>query len=492
MNTKEDIKNPEIDSTSSSINNDDLPTNEIDLNKNINKKSKTKNNQNESKKNTSELNEPKLEENKPVEKKSVKIDLCKLRSKKPMYLAELAESLNININKLQNKDLLVEILRSYSKNGYEIKAYGSLEIINDSFGFIRYSSEDYTASEDDIYVPQNIIFKYSLRPGDNICCTIKVPEKSEKNYSIKTMLSINEEPPKRLLGRSTFESLTSLYPTRKINLEIEDKSSSSSLRALECIVPIGFGQRALIVAPPRTGKTILLQQIANAIHQNHPEAILIILLVGERPEEVTDMRRSVHGEVISSTFDEVASRHVKVAERTLEKAKRLVESKKDVVILLDSITRLARAYNTVLPSSGKVLTGGVDAYALQHPKKFFGSARNLEEGGSLTIIGTALVDTGSRMDDIIYEEFKGTGNADIVLERKSANKRIFPALDISKSGTRKEDLLRNEVELSKMWLFRAVTADMEPTDSLNLLLDKIRSTPNNAEFFKAMNGINKR
>ncbi|QEK38299.1 transcription termination factor Rho [Candidatus Cytomitobacter indipagum] len=413
------------------------------------------------------------------------MDLCKLRERKNTELVRIAESLNLNLDEIKNKDLLLEILKEYSVLGNDIKAEGTLEVINDGYGFIRFASEDYTFSDDDIHVHQQFISRFNLKPGDSLEVNIKIPE-NNKNYSVKRIISINSKPAKRILGRLSFESLTALYPDRKMKLETEDRKNLS-LRTLDCITPIGFGQRALIVAPPRTGKTILLQDIANAIHQNHKDVELMVLLIGERPEEVTDMKRSVHGEVISSTFDEPATRHVKVSEVVIEKAKRMVEDGKDVVILMDSITRLARAYNNVIPSSGKVLTGGVDAHALQYPKKFFGAARNIEEGGSLTIIATALVDTGSRMDEVIFEEFKGTGNADIILDRKAADKRIFPALDILKSGTRKEELLRNEGELSKIWLIRRIISEMNTVEALEFLLDKIHNSKDNDHFFRMMN-----
>ncbi len=413
------------------------------------------------------------------------IDLCVLRKRKNKELVKIAESLNLNLDNIHNKDLLLSIVRNYSEKSYIIKASGTLEVMNEGYGFIRFAAEDYTLSDDDVHVHQKFISKFNLKPGDTLDFHIKIPENNSKNYSLSKVVLINGKPAKRLLGRCAFESLTALYPDEKISLETE--KNNLSLRTLDCITPIGFGQRALIVAPPRTGKTSLLQNIANAIYENHKDVVLMVLLIGERPEEVTDMRRSVHGEVISSTFDEPASRHVKVADIVIEKAKRMAEDGKDVVILMDSITRLARAYNSVIPSSGKVLTGGVDAHALQYPKKFFGSARNIEEGGSLTIIGTALVDTGSRMDEVIFEEFKGTGNADIILDRKSADKRIFPALDIIKSGTRKEELLRSKDELAKIWLLRRITADMNTTEALEFFLDRLNSTKNNDHFFRMMN-----
>ncbi len=413
------------------------------------------------------------------------IDLCELRGKKSKALVKIAESLNLNLNNINNSDLLLEIVREYSNQTYVIKAAGTLEVMNEGYGFIRFAAEDYTISNDDVHVHQKFISKFNLKPGDSLEFHIKVPESNGKNYSLKKLISINEKPAKRILGRCAFEKLTALYPDKKITLETS--RDNLSLRTLDIVTPIGFGQRALIVAPPRTGKTSLLQNIANAIHQNHADVKLMVLLVGERPEEVTDMQRSVHGEVISSTFDEPAARHVKVAEIVIEKAKRMVENGQNVVILMDSITRLARAYNNVIPSSGKVLTGGVDAHALQYPKKFFGAARNIEEGGSLTIIGTALVDTGSKMDEVIFEEFKGTGNADIILDRRAADKRMFPALDIIKSGTRKEELLRSKEELSKVWLIRRITADMNTSDALEFLLEKLHDTKDNEHFFRMMN-----
>ncbi|USO00954.1 MAG: transcription termination factor Rho [Alphaproteobacteria bacterium] len=410
------------------------------------------------------------------------MDLCSLRQKKNPELVKIAESLKIDLENIKHKELLLEIVRAYCVEGYTVKASGVLEVMNDGYGFIRFASEDYTISDDDIYVHQQFVSKLNLRPGDEIEVYVKTPEKNSKNYSVRQVVSVNGKEAKRVLGRQSFDSLTALYPNKKINLEMEQ--NDLSLRVLDCIVPIGFGQRALIVAPPRTGKTSLMQSIANAIHKNHPDVTLIVLLIGERPEEVTDMARSVHGEVISSTFDEPSARHVKVADMVIERAKRMVENGKDVVILMDSITRLARAYNTVIPSSGKVLTGGVDAHALQYPKKFFGSARNIEEGGSLTIIATALVETGSKMDEVIFEEFKGTGNAEIILDRKTADKRIFPALNILASGTRKEELLSTPDRLSKVWLLRKVISEMTTVEALEFLLDKLGSTKNNDHFFR--------
>ena len=419
-----------------------------------------------------------------VEGKNI-IDLCSLRLKKNTELVKIAEDLKIDLATIKNKDLLISIVREYAKNENNIiKAYGVLEVMNEGYGFIRFKAKDYTISEDDVHVHQDFVSSLNLRAGDEVEVYIKTPDANSKNYSVQSVVLINGKKAERILGRHSFESLTALYPDNKITLETQD--AHLSLRVLDCISPIGFGQRALIVAPPKTGKTTLMQNIANAIYQNHPNAKLIVLLIGERPEEVTDMKRSVHGDVISSTFDAPPARHVKVADMVIERAKRMAENGEDVVILMDSITRLARAYNTVVPSSGKVLTGGVDAHALQYPKKFFGSARNIEEGGSLTIIATALVDTGSRMDEVIFEEFKGTGNSEIILDRKAADKRVFPAVNILCSGTRREELLVDKERLSKVWLIRKVIAEMNTVDALEFLLDKMGNTKNNDHFFRVL------
>jgi transcription termination factor Rho len=360
--------------------------------------------------------------------------------------------------------------------------------LQDGFGFLRSPEENYLPGPDDIYVSPSQVRRFGLRTGDIVEGEIRAPKDSERYFALLQVGSINGEPPEKIRHRINFDNLTPLYPDRKINLEIDDPTKKNNVqRVIELTSPIGFGQRALIVAPPRTGKTVMLQEIAKSISINHPDAYLIVLLIDERPEEVTDMARSVRGEVVSSTFDEPASRHVQVAEMVMEKAKRLTEHKRDVIVLLDSITRLARAYNTVVPSSGKVLTGGVDANALQRPKRFFGAARNIEQGGSLTIIATALIDTGSRMDEVIFEEFKGTGNSEIVLDRKISDKRIFPAIDIQKSGTRKEELLVDKDTLQKMWVLRRILNPMGTVDAVEFLLGKMKQTKNNDEFFNAMN-----
>jgi transcription termination factor Rho len=371
----------------------------------------------------------------------------------------------------------------------EIIGEGILETLQDGFGFLRSPEANYMAGSDDIYVSPSQIRKYSLKTGDTLEGLIRSPKEGERYFAISRLSSINGDSMDVARHRINFDDLTPLYPNSKLSLEVIDNPREKDLttRIIEIICPLGRGQRALIVAPPRTGKTVMLQNIARAITTNSPEAHLIVLLIDERPEEVTDMRRSVNGEVVSSTFDEVPTRHVQVAEMVIEKAKRLVEHKKDVIILLDSITRLARAYNTVCPSSGKVLTGGVDANALQRPKRIFGAARNIEEGGSLTIIGTALVETGSRMDDVIFEEFKGTGNAEIVLDRKLSDKRTFPSIDITKSGTRKEELLVDRATLSKMWILRRILMPMGASDGMEFLIDKLKNAKNNADFFNTMN-----
>jgi transcription termination factor Rho len=380
------------------------------------------------------------------------------------------------------------ILKQLAEEGVPISGTGVLEVLQDGFGFLRSPEENYLPGPDDIYVSPSQVRRFSLRTGDIVEGEIRAPKDSERYFALLKVGSINNESPDKVRHRINFDNLTPLYPDRKIKLEIPDPTKKNNVqRVIELVSPIGFGQRALIVAPPRTGKTVMLQNIASSIAMNHPDAYLIVLLIDERPEEVTDMARSVRGEVVSSTFDEPAQRHVQVAEMVMEKAKRLVEHKRDVVILLDSITRLARAYNTVVPSSGKVLTGGVDANALQRPKRFFGAARNIEQGGSLTIIATALIDTGSRMDEVIFEEFKGTGNSEIVLERKIADKRVFPAIDIQKSGTRKEELLVDKDTLQKMWVLRRILNPMGTVDAVEFLLDKMKTTKSNDEFFQSMN-----
>lgn len=412
-----------------------------------------------------------------------------MKTKTPSELLAFAESLEIdNASALKRQDLMFAILKKMAENEVEILGDGVLEVLQDGFGFLRSPEANYMAGSDDIYVSPSQIRKYSLKTGDTIEGVIRSPRDNERYFAICRINLVNGDTPDKVKHRINFDDLTPLYPDSKLSLEIDSpKEKDLTNRIIELISPIGRGQRALVVAPPRTGKTVMLQNIARAITANSPETYLIVLLIDERPEEVTDMRRSVRGEVISSTFDEVPTRHVQVAEMVIEKAKRLVEYKKDVVILLDSITRLARAYNTVCPSSGKVLTGGVDANALQRPKRIFGAARNIEEGGSLTIIGTALVETGSRMDDVIFEEFKGTGNSEIILDRKLSDKRIFPAIDITKSGTRKEELLVDRAALSKMWVLRRVLIPMGPNDAMEFLLTKMKNSKNNADFFATMN-----
>lgn len=415
--------------------------------------------------------------------------LRELKAKMPAELLAFAESLELeNAAALKRQDLMFAILKKLAENGQEICGEGVLEVLQDGFGFLRSPEANYMAGSDDIYVSPSQIRKYSLKTGDTLEGTIRAPKDGERYFAIAKISLVNGDPLDIVKHRINFDDLTPLYPNSKMNLEFEDTSITDfTTRVIEIISPLGKGQRALIVAPPRTGKTVMLQNIARAITTNSPETYVIVLLIDERPEEVTDMRRSVRGEVVSSTFDEVPTRHVQVAEMVIEKAKRLVEHKKDVVILLDSITRLARAYNTVCPSSGKVLTGGVDANALQRPKRIFGAARNIEEGGSLTIIGTALVETGSRMDEVIFEEFKGTGNAEIVLDRKLSDKRTFPAIDITKSGTRKEELLVQKDILSKTWVLRRVLIPMGTSDGMEFLLDKLKTSKNNADFFNNMN-----
>ncbi len=415
--------------------------------------------------------------------------LRELKVKSPTELLAFAESVEVeNASALKRQDLMFAILKKLTDNNEEMFGDGVLEVLQDGFGFLRSAEANYMAGSDDIYVSPSQIRKYSLKTGDALEGVIRPPKEGERYFAISKINLINGEPLDRAKHRVNFDDLTPLYPNEKLCLEIDNpQEKDHTTRVIEIISPIGKGQRALIVAPPRTGKTVMLQNIACAITTNSPNVHLIVLLIDERPEEVTDMRRSVSGEVISSTFDEVPTRHVQVAEMVIERAKRLVEHKRDVVILLDSITRLARAYNTVCPSSGKVLTGGVDANALQRPKRFFGAARNIEEGGSLTIIGTALVETGSRMDDVIFEEFKGTGNAEIVLDRKLSDKRTFPAIDITKSGTRKEELLVDKATLAKMWVLRRILIPMGSSDGMEFLLDKMKNSKNNADFFINMN-----
>lgn len=443
------------------------------------------------------------------------MNLQELKRKTPAELLAFAEELQIeNASSLRKQDMMFAILKQLAENDVAIFGDGVLEILSDGFGFLRSPEANYLPGPDDIYVSPSQVRRFSLRTGDTVEGQIRSPKDGERYFAMLKVNQINFDEPEKLRHRINFDNLTPLYPDEKINLEIaeepstlkeevttvgvgrssrskEDKRETArkdlTTRVIDLITPLGKGQRALIVSPPRTGKTVMLQNIAHAIAANHPEIYLIVLLIDERPEEVTDMARSVKGEVISSTFDEPAVRHVQVAEMVIEKAKRLVEHKRDVVILLDSITRLARAYNTVVPSSGKVLTGGVDANALQRPKRFFGAARNIEEGGSLTIISTALIDTGSRMDEVIFEEFKGTGNSEIILDRKVADKRTFPAIDITKSGTRKEELLVEKGVLAKMWVLRRVLMPMGTNDALEFLIDKLKQSKNNHDFFDAMN-----
>lgn len=418
------------------------------------------------------------------------MQLKDLKKKTPAELLSYAEELNVeNAASLRTQDLMYAILKQLAETGTSLYGAGVLEVMQDGFGFLRSAEANYLAGPDDIYVAPQQIKRYGLRTGDTVEGELDAPKNGEKYFSLVNVDKVNFVSPDELRHRINFDDLTPLYPERSICMEHDQSPSDKDLtaRIVDLICPQGFGQRSLIVAPPRTGKTVMLKNIAHAISANYPDAHLIMLLIDERPEEVTDMIRSVKGEVISSTFDEPASRHVQVAEMVIEKAKRLVEHKKDVIILLDSITRLARAYNTVIPSSGKVLTGGVDANALQKPKRFFGAARNIEEGGSLTIFGTALIDTGSRMDEVIFEEFKGTGNSEIILDRKVSDKRIFPAIDVTKSGTRKEELLVDKARLPKMWMLRRVLMPMGVTDSMEFLMDKLRQTKTNDDFFTSMN-----
>lgn len=415
--------------------------------------------------------------------------LADLKKKTPAELLALAEQHGVeNASTLRKQDMMFGILKNLAETDVQIMGRGVIEMLSDGFGFLRSPEANYLAGPDDIYVSPNQVRKFSLRTGDTVEGEIRAPKDGERYFALTKVTAINFDDPDEVRHRVNFDNLTPYYPTRKLQLDVQDPTiKDMSARIIDIVAPQGRGQRALIVAPPRVGKTVLLQNIARAITTNHPEVFLIVLLIDERPEEVTDMQRSVKGEVISSTFDEPAGRHVQVAEMVIEKAKRLVEHKKDVVILLDSITRLGRAYNTVVPSSGKVLTGGVDANALQRPKRFFGAARNIEEGGSLTIIATALIDTGSRMDEVIFEEFKGTGNSEIVLDRKIADKRIFPSLDVGKSGTRKEELLVDKDVLSKMWVLRRILMQMGTVDAMEFLIDKMKGSKSNDDFFAAMN-----
>ena len=415
-----------------------------------------------------------------------RLDLAELKNKTINELLVVARGMEIEgVSGLKKQDLIFEILKTQTERNGLIFSSGVLEILSDGYGFLRSPNYNYLPGPDDIYVSPSQIRLFGLRTGDTVTGQIRPPKDNERFYALLRIEAVNFEDPDNLQRRTVFDNLTPLYPMERIDLET--LSENVDMRIVNIMTPIGKGQRALIVSPPRTGKTVLLQKIANSITTNNPDIFLIVLLIDERPEEVTDMQRTVVGEVISSTFDEPASRHVQVTEMVLEKARRLVEHKKDVVILLDSITRLARAYNQVVPTSGKILSGGVDSNALHKPKRFFGAARNIEEGGSLTILGTALVDTGSRMDEVIFEEFKGTGNCEIHLDRKLSDRRIFPAIDINKSGTRKEELLLDEEELTKIWILRKVISSMSPTEAMELLVEKMKATKNNRAFFKAMN-----
>jgi transcription termination factor Rho len=417
------------------------------------------------------------------------LSLSELKEKTPTELAEVARSLKLdNVTRLRKQDQIFAILKSQAKRGEKIKGAGVVEILQDGFGFLRSASSSYLAGPDDVYVSPSQIRRFGLRTGDTIAGLVRPPKDSERYFALLKVETINYQPPEEAKKKILFENLTPLHPDERIRLE-QGNGSSEDLtgRTIDIVSPIGKGQRGLLVSAPKTGKTVMLQQIAHAVTASEPDCELIVLLIDERPEEVTEMKRTVRGEVVSSTFDEPATRHVQVAEMVIEKAKRLVEHKKNVVILLDSITRLARAYNTVQPASGKVLTGGVDANALQKPKRFFGAARNIEEGGSLTILATALIDTGSKMDEVIYEEFKGTGNMEIHLDRRIAEKRVYPSIVISRSGTRREELLTDPAELQKIWLLRKLLHPMDDIEAVEFMLDKLRATKSNAEFFKSMN-----
>ena len=418
-----------------------------------------------------------------------RVNLADLKAKTPKDLLSMAKELEIeNASTMRKGEMMFSILKERAEDGAEISGEGVLEVLQDGFGFLRSPEANYLPGPDDIYVSPEMIRQFSMRTGDTIEGVIKAPTGTERYFCMIKIEKINFEDPERARHKVAFDNLTPLYPDERFDMEVDDPTvKDRSARIIDLVAPIGKGQRSLIVAPPRTGKTVLLQNIAHSIEKNHPDCYLIVLLIDERPEEVTDMQRSVKGEVVSSTFDEPATRHVAVSEMVIEKAKRLVEHKRDVVILLDSITRLGRAFNTVVPSSGKVLTGGVDANALQRPKRFFGAARNIEEGGSLTIVATALVDTGSRMDEVIFEEFKGTGNSEIVLDRKVADKRVFPAMDILKSGTRKEELLVDKVDLQKTFVLRRILNPMGTTDAIEFLISKLKQTKSNSEFFDSMN-----
>ncbi len=418
-----------------------------------------------------------------------KLHLADLKAQSPADLLAMAEELEIeNASTMRKGEMMFSILKERAEEGWLIFGEGVLEVLQDGFGFLRAPEANYLPGPDDIYVSPDMIRQYALRTGDTVDGEIQAPAENERYFAITKVTQINFDDPERARHKVHFDNLTPLFPDERLWMETDDPvTRDRSARIIDIVTPLGKGQRALIVAPPRTGKTVLLQNIAHSIGKNHPECYLIVLLIDERPEEVTDMQRSVKGEVIASTFDEPATRHVAVSEMVIEKAKRLVEHKRDVVILLDSITRLGRAFNTVVPSSGKVLTGGVDANALQRPKRFFGAARNIEEGGSLTIIATALIDTGSRMDEVIFEEFKGTGNSEIVLDRKVSDKRVFPAIDILKSGTRKEDLLIDKADLQKTFVLRRILNPMGTTDAIEFLISKLKQTKTNSDFFDSMN-----
>ncbi|HVZ79668.1 MAG TPA: transcription termination factor Rho [bacterium] len=415
------------------------------------------------------------------------MDIADLKKKTIAELTELARGLNLeDISAMKKQDLIFKILETQTQRNGVINAEGVLEILPDGFGFLRSANYNYLPGPDDIYVSPSQIRRFNLRTGDTVTGQVRPPKEGERYFALLKVDTINFEAPEAIKHKLLFDNLTPIYPNKRIVLETTP--DELSMRVMDLLIPLGKGQRGLIVAPPRTGKTILLQKIANSIAKNHPEVYLIVLLIDERPEEVTDMQRSVKGEVVSSTFDEPPERHVTVAEIIIEKAKRLVEHKRDVVILLDSITRLGRAYNTIVPSSGKVLSGGVDSNALQRPKRFFGAARDLEEGGSLTILATALIDTGSRMDEVIFEEFKGTGNQEIILDRKLAERRVFPAFDITRSGTRREELLMSDEELNKVWVLRKILNPNNPVEAMEFLLDKMRRTKTNKAFLESMKG----
>jgi len=417
------------------------------------------------------------------------MNLQELKAKPAQDLLKLAEELKIeNASTLKKQDLIFAILKSSVDNNVDIFGSGVVETLQDGYAFLRSPQSNYFPGPDDIYVSPSQVRKFALRTGDTVEGQIRAPRDGERYFALLKVNAINFESPEKVKQRINFDNLTPLYPNKPLKMEYPSANKKDkTTRVIDLVSPLGKGQRALIVAPPRTGKTVMLQNLAHAITHNNPEVYIIVLLIDERPEEVTDMARSVKGEVVSSTFDEPAARHIQVAEMVIEKAKRLVEQKRDVVILLDSITRLARAYNTVVPSSGKVLTGGVDAHALQKPKRFFGAARNIEEGGSLTILATALIDTGSRMDEVIFEEFKGTGNSEIILDRRLADKRVYPAIDITKSGTRKEELLVDKETLQKMWILRRVINPMGPVEAIEFLNDKLSQTKTNDDFFHMMN-----